>query len=62
MPDSFAQIREAACAIGLTLPEDRLSSIAASFEAAQQQVDRIRTNPTPVPGPTAFDPAWSQKK
>ena len=62
MSETLTQIREVAHALGLSLPDDRLPAIATAIEAAQQQIKRIRSTPTPVPTPTAFDASWSEKK
>lgn len=62
MQDSLTMVREAAKAIGLTLPEDREQSIAHAYETALKQADAVRTTPTPVPAPMEFDAAWSEKK
>lgn len=62
MQDSLTMVREAARAIGLKLPEDREESIAHAYETALKQADAVRTQPNPVPAPTVFDAAWSEKK
>lgn len=55
-------VREAAKAIGLKLPQDREQSIAHAYETALKQADAVRATVTPVPAPTVFDAAWSEKK
>ena len=62
MQDSLTMVREAAIAVGLKLPVDREQSIAEALETALKQADAIRTAPTPIPKPTAFDAGWSAEK
>lgn len=62
MPDLVTMVRESAQAIGLKLPEEREPAITAAVEAALQQAEAIRTSPTPVPPPSAFDASWNTKK
>jgi hypothetical protein len=62
MQDSLTMVQEAAKAIGLKLPKEREQSIAHAWETALKQAEAVRTTPTPVPAPTAFDAAWSEKK
>ncbi len=62
MHDSLRMVRDAARAIGLTLPEEREQSIAHAWETALKQAEDVRSQPTPAPAPSAFDAAWSEKK
>lgn len=55
-------VREAARAIGLTLPEEREESVAHAYETALKQAEAVRTKPAPMPAPGAFDAAWGEKK
>lgn len=46
---------------GLDIADERLQPLADALNAAIEVAESIRAEPTPMPEPSSFDPAWSTK-
>lgn len=61
MATDVDRLRTLLAVAGVEVSEDRLPGLAAALSAALEAAESIRTEPTPMPKPSAFDPAWSEK-
>lgn len=51
-------VKQILVALEIEVPDERLAQLAKAYEAALAQSASMRSNSTPVPVPTVFDPSW----
>lgn len=62
MSEAKERVRDAARALGIEIPEDRLAQLADAWEQALAETESIRQHPNPWPSPKAFDASWSDNR
>lgn len=62
MSESLTRVREAAAALGISIPEDRLDNLAQAWEQAMAEAHQVRGESTPWPTPSGYDASWSEKR
>lgn len=61
MPDAVSQVREIAKSLGISIPEERLEALAATYEQTWIEVESVRSDENPMPTPSPFEAGWSDR-
>lgn len=62
MSESLTHVRETARALGISIPEDRLETVAHAWAEALAEAEQVRGETTPWPTPSTYDASWSDKR